>query len=243
MSSILTIALTAAPSLDVTVLSWLNDSHSLWLDVLATYLTAGWTWLPLYIALFILVMKNNETIQQVGLVMGCTLLALILAGGVDNLIVKPLVARPRPSSDPIIKYMVDVVAGYRGKDFSFFSAHAANTMAIATFFIWLVRDKLLSVMLVCWSLINCWTRLHLGMHYPSDIVVGLVWGVISGGVAFFFFNRIYYRISEKINYISSQYSSTGYAKTDIDIVATILTLTLAVVMLMAAHTAGMLYMK
>ena len=78
-------------------------------------------------------MKNNETIQQVGLVMGCTLLALILAGGVDNLIVKPLVARPRPSSDPIIKYMVDVVAGYRGKDFSFFSAHAANTMAVATF--------------------------------------------------------------------------------------------------------------
>ena len=185
MSSILTIALTAAPSLDVTVLSWFNDSHSLWLDVLATYLTAGWTWLPLYIALFILVMKNNETIQQVGLVMGCTLLALILAGGVDNLVVKPLVARPRPSSDPIIKYMVDVVAGYRGKDFSFFSAHAANTMAIATFFIWLVRDKLLSVMLVCWSLINCWTRLHLGMHYPSDIVVGLVWGVISGSVAFF----------------------------------------------------------
>lgn len=128
--------------------------------------------------------ENNETIQQVGLVMGCTLLALILAGGVDNLVVKPLVARPRPSSDPIIKYMVDVVAGYRGKDFSFFSAHAANTMAVATFFIWLVRDKLLSVMLVCWSLINCWTRLHLGMHYPSDIVVGLVWGVISGSVAF-----------------------------------------------------------
>lgn len=239
----LTIALTAVPSFDVTVLRWFNDSHSLWLDALATYFTSGWTWLPLYIALFVLVLKNNETIQQVGLVMGCTLLALVLSGGVDDFIIKPLVARPRPSSDPVIKYMIDVVAGYRGSDFSFFSAHAANTMAIATFFIWLVRDRLLSVMLVCWSLINCWTRLHLGMHYPSDIAVGLVWGVVAGSVAFLIFYRIYYKISEKINYVTSQYSSTGYAKTDIDIVVATLTLTLAVVMIVSAHTAGTLYME
>ena len=112
---------------------------------------------------------------QIGLIIGCSVLCIILADGISEHLFKPWVARPRPSNDPIIKYSVHIVNNIRGMDYSFFSAHAANTMSIAIFFSWLVRSKLLSVFLILWSFVNCWTRMYLGLHYPGDISVGLLW--------------------------------------------------------------------
>jgi len=105
-------------------------------------------------------------------------LCVLLAGTVDDSIVKPLVARWRPTHDPQIGHLVDVVNNYRGGNYGFFSAHASNTFSIALYFCLLVRHRWLQVGLVTYSLVNCWTRLYLGVHYPGDIFVGLLWGTI-----------------------------------------------------------------
>jgi undecaprenyl-diphosphatase len=203
---------------DQQLLLWFNGSDSLFVDRLAVVLTSGLTWIPLYLALFYLVVRNNETMLQIALVMGCSLLCLLLADGMADGIVKPLVGRWRPSNDPYFKYVVEVVGNHRDTNYGFFSAHAANTMSIATFFSLLVRNRLFNFALIVWSLINCWTRMYLGLHYPSDILCGLAWGVASGMICYFVFHQFYYKVSPKINYISSQYTSTGYANVDIDIV-------------------------
>ncbi len=220
-------------ALDREVLSWFNGSDSLFLDQLVWLLTQGLTWIPMYVALFYLVIKNNETMTQIMIIVGCVALCLLLSSGVTNGIVKPLVARPRPSLDPLFKYTVQVVDGHRNSGFSFFSAHAANTMAIAVFFCLLVRDRLLSGTLLLWSLVNAWTRLYLGLHYPSDILCGLLWGTVAGLVGYAVFYRLYYKTSPPVTYISSQYTNTGYSRSDIDVVLTVLVLTVAVLILMA----------
>lgn len=220
-------------ALDREVLSWFNGSDSLFLDQLVWLLTQGLTWIPMYVALFYLVIKNNETMTQIMIIVGCVALCLLLSSGVTNGIVKPLVARPRPSLDPLFKYIVQVVDGHRNSGFSFFSAHAANTMAIAVFFCLLVRDRLLSGTLLLWSLVNAWTRLYLGLHYPSDILCGLLWGTVAGLVGYAVFYRLYYKTSPPVTYISSQYTNTGYSRSDIDVVLTVLVLTVAVLILMA----------
>lgn len=162
---------------------------------------------------------------QIGLIIGCSVLCIILADGISEHMFKPWVARPRPSNDPIIKYSVHIVNNIRGMDYSFFSAHAANTMSIAIFFSWLVRSKLLSVFLILWSFVNCWTRMYLGLHYPGDISVGLLWGFIVGSIVYLFFRKIYFLVRPKLNYVSSQYTRTGYALSDVHVVITILLLT------------------
>jgi undecaprenyl-diphosphatase len=149
----------------------------------------------------------------------------MLSGGVDDLIIKPLVARPRPLNDLATKYVVDTVYGVSSNQFSFFSAHAANTFALATFMALLVRSGILNFGLFVWAAINAYTRLYLGMHYPSDILVGTLWGMISGAIAYFVYSYLYYKRNPHINYISSQYTSTGYSFIDVDIVITILSLT------------------
>ena len=119
----------------------------------------------------------------------------------------------------------------RLKDFSFCSAHAANTMAIAGFFSLLIRCRLMSVTLVSWSLLNGWTRLYLGVHYPSDVLCGFAIGAALGFLVYLFYYKVYYKISPKIKYISNQYTCTGYAHEDLDFVMGIIMLTFVYAML------------
>lgn len=212
--------------IDRSILAFFNGSDSLFVDNLAVILTSGLTWIPLYLSLLYVVIKNNETMKQIMLVIGCVILSIVLSDGVADFIAKPMVERLRPSNDPLIKYTVNVVEGIRGNSYSFFSAHASNTFCIAMFFSLLVRNKVFVVTMVSWSLINCWTRMYLGLHYPSDILVGLIWGGVSGSLAYYIYIKSYLRIYKDFNYISSRYTSTGYNRFDADIVLLVLILTL-----------------
>ena len=214
-------------SLDKEWLLAVNGSDSLYLDRLARVLTTAITWLPLYICLFIVVLHNNDSFRKVIMVLACAALCVLFAGAVDDWFVKPGVARWRPTHDPEIGMMVDVVDGYRGGRYGFFSAHASNTFSIAIFFCWLIRSRLLSWALVIWSLTNCWTRMYLGVHFPGDILVGLTWGFIVGSFVYF----LYYRLTKRMSYssyhfVSSEYTSTGYQRSDCDLPVAVLVLTL-----------------
>ena len=212
--------------IDRSILAFFNGSDSLFVDNLAVILTSGLTWIPLYLSLLYVVIKNNETMKQIMLVIGCVILSIVLSDGVADFIAKPMFERLRPSNDPLIKYTVNVVEGIRGNSYSFFSAHASNTFCIAMFFSLLVRNKVFVVTMVSWSLINCWTRMYLGLHYPSDILVGLIWGGVSGSLAYYIYIKSYLRIYKDFNYISSRYTSTGYNRFDADFVLLVLILTL-----------------
>ena len=220
------------------VLSIFNGSDNIMLDQMVQILTSGLTWIPLYVMLFFVVMRNNETMGQIALVVGSAIFCVLFADGLVDGIIKQLAERWRPSNDPTFKYMVQVVDDIRLKGYSFCSAHAANTMSLAVFFYLLIRSKLLTITLVIWSLINCWTRLYLGVHYPSDILCGMIIGIIVGILVYLLYYKIYLRISPKINYISNQYTSTGYDHDDIDKAMVILMLTLVYVVTRSVVMAG-----
>lgn len=212
--------------IDREILSFFNGSESLFLDNLAVILTSGLTWIPLYLSLLYVVIKNNETMKQIMLIVGSVILCIILSDGLTDFIVKPFVARYRPSWDPFVKYTIDIVNGMRGTQYGFFSAHASNTFCIAMFFSLLIRNRTFTVAIILWSLVNCWTRMYLGLHYPGDIIVGLTWGAIVGMIVYFLYIKAYLRMHPGFNYISTQYSSTGYNYVDINIVVLVLVLTL-----------------
>lgn len=209
-------------NLDLQVLQWFNGSDNVLLDQIVQLLTSGLTWIPLYIVLFIIVMRNNETMGQIALIVGSAFVCVLLSDGLADGIIKPLAARLRPVNDPTVKYSLHIVSHALYMDFSFCSAHAANTMAIAVFFSLLIRSKMVTFTMLAWSLVNCWTRLYLGVHYPSDIVCGLLLGVIIGVVVYLVYHKLYSRISPKIKYISNQYTSSGYDHDDIDIFMTVI---------------------
>ena len=188
---------------DKHLLLMLNGSDSVFLDYVVMTLTNAKTWIPLYLALFYVVIKSNMTKKDILFIVAAAGFCVLCAGGFDDSVVKPLVARWRPTHDPQIGMLIDTVDNYRGGNYGFFSAHASNTFSIALFFSLLMRRRWLVVTLVCYSLVNCWTRLYLGVHYPGDITVGLIWGSIVGYCVY----RLYCKItipaiySERICYV------------------------------------------
>ena len=181
---------------DKQLLLLVNGSDSTFLDWVVMTLTNAKTWIPLYLSLLYVVIRANRNVRDVLLILCAAGLCVLLAGTIDDEIVKPLVARWRPTHDPQIGSLVDVVDGYRGGDYGFFSAHASNTFSIALFFSLLMRQRLLTIGLITWSLVNCWTRMYLGVHYPGDITVGLLWGAIVGYSVY----RLYCRFTVSVRY-------------------------------------------
>lgn len=212
-------------NIDIAILEMLNGSSSSFVDGLMLTLTSGVTWIPLYVALLYLVIYNSDSMTKICLTVGAAVLCVLLSGGVSDLIVKPLVGRLRPVNDPLLHDIIHTVNGLYSKDYSFFSSHAANTMSLALFFSLLVRNSKICVALVVWSLTNCYTRLYLGMHYPSDIIAGILWGSIVAVGVYCIYQKLYSRIYPDVEFVSTQYTSQGYTIETIDIVILTLTLT------------------
>lgn len=220
-------------SIDISILGLVNGSTSSFWDAFMLTLTSGYTWIPLYIALLYLVIYNSETMSQIMLVVGCALLCVVFSGGLSDYVVKPLVCRVRPINDPMLGDIIVSACKAVPKDFSFFSSHAANTISLAVFFSLLVRNMKLFVALLIWSLTNCYTRLYLGLHYPSDILVGLLWGAFIGVLVYSLYVRLYSKVFSPGEFISTQYTSKGYTISTVDIVLCVIVLIYIVSMIIS----------
>ena len=218
-------SITELSGIDKYILYWFNGSNSLFEDGLVSLLTSGMTWIPLYIALFYLVMKNNDTMRQIMLIVGSIILCIILTGGIDDIFIKPWIGRVRPCNDPDINAHLNLITGQVESGFSFFSAHAANTMSLAVFLCLLIKDSIFKIVMIGWSLLNGWSRLYLGVHFPSDVLFGFLYGAVIGIIIFSFYKRFYSEMSFQTTYISSQYTSSGYERKDIDVVLVVFLLT------------------
>lgn len=202
--------------LDLFIFEYFNGSDSLITDNLAVTLTSGLVWIPLYVFLAILVIKNNKTVSQIFLAFACGIIGVLLSGVLSDLIIKPMVMRPRPCYDPILKDVVKTVVDYHASGYSFFSSHSANTFSLAMFFTLLVRSRLLSVTLFAWASLNAWTRIYLGVHWFTDVAVGALWGAFVGCLMYIMYYKIYNKISPNTKYVSTHYTSTGYSYSDIN---------------------------
>jgi undecaprenyl-diphosphatase len=104
-------------------------------------------------------------------------LAVGMADFIASGILKPLVARPRPTRVPDLEGVLHLVNGYRSGKYGFVSSHAANTMACALLFSLIWRKKITTFLLMLWVAANCYSRMYLGVHYPLDILGGLIVGM------------------------------------------------------------------
>lgn len=207
----------------------LGGKHSDFADTIALTLTSALTWIPMYAALLYAVIRKCNAAKPVLLILLCAGICILLADGMADGIVKPLTERLRPLNDPESRKIITLVAGAEDSNYSFFSAHAANTFSICVFFSLMMRNAWLTLSLTTWSLINCWTRIYLGMHYPSDILVGLIWGGVSGYIAYYVYKNIKRKTTEQD--ISDKFR---YSQRDILPVTTIIAATLVFVIIYAA---------
>jgi len=120
--------------LDQLVTLWINGSQSLFWDNLMITVTNTFAWSLLIVMLFYVILHNNDA-HHILLIFLCIALMIFVADRVCSGLVKPTVARWRPTQDPQLMYLIDTVNGYRGGRFGFFSGHASNTFCVAHFWL------------------------------------------------------------------------------------------------------------
>ena len=91
------------------------------------------------------------------------------------------IGRVRPCHDIEIQQFVRLVKPTCGGGYSFFSGHASNSFALALFFSSVFKyNKLLFKSLILIASIVAYSRIYIGVHYPSDILFGSMFGILSG---------------------------------------------------------------
>lgn len=105
-------------ALDKELLLNLNGSNSLFWDGFMWVATSTYIWIPTAIILLYIIIKNNK-IQETLLTIAMIALVITLADQIASGVCKPYFHRFRPTQDPDIMYIVDIVNGYRGGRFGF----------------------------------------------------------------------------------------------------------------------------
>jgi len=159
---------------------WLNSHHTSWLDPIAYFASETLTWVPLYIFLLYIIYKNDP--KNSWWVFGGAALTILLADQITSGLMKPYFERLRPCHDERWDGMVYIYERCGGL-YGFASSHAANTFGISVYLNLKLKGKFKYLpWLLLWAAFVSYTRIYLGVHYPLDILVGALVGVL---VAFF----------------------------------------------------------
>lgn len=163
-------------SIDKSIFYFLNGMHSPYWDVVMSLFTRTESWVLFYGSLVYFIIRNYRMKSILILLM--IALSIAFADQFSGLI-KYLVQRLRPTHDPSMEGLVHNVLS-KGGLYGYFSAHAANTFSVAVFTSLLFRNRLYSILIFIWAIIVSYTRIYLGVHFPFDVLTGIITGAAIG---------------------------------------------------------------
>jgi undecaprenyl-diphosphatase len=150
------------------------------MDHVMTLFTFTPTWLLFYgVTLYVIIRKYGR--KSVPIILSLALI-ILLSDQIAGLI-KHSVMRLRPSNDPQLASVVHVFFE-KGGLYGFVSAHAANAFSFATFSALLFRSRGYLWFIIPWACLISYTRIYLGVHYPGDILGGMVLGSLVGWLVY-----------------------------------------------------------
>ena len=213
--------------IDTEVLLAINGLHGTFQDAFWWLISAKWASLLLVLAFVWILLHQNR--RHALLTLAMLVLAFVLADQISSGLIKHLVERLRPSQDPSLDNMIHIVNNYCGGKFGFVSSHAANSFAAATLIALVMRHKAVTFSLFSWAVLQCYSRVYLGVHYPGDILGGIIVGVLSGCLVW----RLMRWLQRRFNISSGHYGrpdavvmASSFAVTIIGLLTTALSQTL-----------------
>lgn len=163
-----------------------NDYADFW-DGLMFGFSEKLTWVPLYLSLIFVIFKKWK--QQGWWIIIALVLCIVIADQTASGILKDTVKRYRPSQDPELEGMVEIVKNYKGGLYGFVSSHAANSFGLALLSSLIFRNRIYTIAIFSWALVNAYSRIYLGVHYPGDILGGIIVGLLAGWLVYWLLKK------------------------------------------------------
>jgi undecaprenyl-diphosphatase len=173
---------------DTVVTLFFNGLNAPWLDPVMYWISNRFIWIPLY--LFVAIITILKWKKKSILLILLLALTITISDQSCNLL-KKSTKRQRPSHNIELEdkiHLVEKFDGelYRGGQFGFPSAHAANAMVFALFVFFYAGNRKMWVLLAIffWAALLGYSRTYLGVHYWLDVEGGYLLGAVAFGAVF-----------------------------------------------------------
>lgn len=162
----------------------INGWHAPMFDNIMYYVSQIWVFAPVFVYWLYMVF-NRYGLKKLLILLGFLGLLVLLTDQTSN-ITKHTIKRYRPTHNLEIQSKVHIVNEYKGGLYGFFSGHSTNTFGVAMLLFLIFRKESLVFRLLFfgWAALTAYSRIYLGVHYPSDIFVGFVVGIFWGYVVY-----------------------------------------------------------
>ena len=168
---------------------FLNGSDSALLDNFFFIYTNKWTWLIFYLC-FLWVFIYRKHWKEIVCVIVAVIFLIVLADQISSSFFKPFFQRFRPSHHPDFMDQVKILFDYRGGRYGFISGHATNAFAFATFCALIFRNRFFTFTIFLFALLTAYSRVYIGVHFISDILVGAIVGILIAISIYLIYNQI-----------------------------------------------------
>ena len=171
---------------DSQILLSINGLNSPSLDYFMWMISSPYFGIPFYI-FFLIVLVKTKNYKEV---IVCFVLLLVVVGLADltaKYCFKEFFQRYRPTHNINLKEQLHIVNNYRGGKYGFISSHACNMFASSFLFYQFIKIKYRRSIwfLFSWALIIGYSRVYLGVHYPSDVLVGGMVGIVIAQILYY----------------------------------------------------------
>jgi len=156
-------------------------------DPFMRFLSGPVPWI-IFILGFLLVnwyIPENKKKVRFLMMLGSLIIAYAISEQTSVHLFKEVFMRLRPCHEPTLAGQVRLVVSHCGGQYGFVSTHSTNSFTLAILSALLIHRRWFTISVFSWAILVSYSRIYVGVHYPGDVLCGMILGLFIGTSVYF----------------------------------------------------------